>query len=166
MWDPINDRSYESVRPGVKKGEKISYNDYQHFQDFIDKYRYLVPNYSTNTDSFTVNPIPKNMTGQMICTEFWIDIARRLNVYSDSMKQWIGSDGLVIWHDSIFSIKKGTVIDNNHIMKSLYQNYWDLLIQKSGHDKYATHEYLNKMGYTHKELSSFTHKQINKKEGL
>ena len=166
MWDKTSKVPAEGERPTVNKGELIFYHDYDNFQQFIDKYQNLIPNRTTNQISFTVKPAPVSKTAEIINTEFWIEIANRITEYAESMQNWVSSVNQVSWAKSKFTIRKGTVIDNLNPLASLFQNYWDLLVKCSSYDSFATHKYLHDMGYTHKMLSSFTHRQIMNKEGI
>lgn len=166
LWDPTTEVPVLGERPEVNKGALIYYHDYDNFQVFMNKYQNLIPNKLTNQTSFTVNPVPKGKTSEIISTEFWIEMANRISDYSESMQNWATSVNQVCWAISRFTIPKGTIISNVNPIASLFQNFWDLLVKCSSYDSFATHKYLHDMGYTHQMLSSFTHKQIMNKEGL
>ena len=69
---------------------------------------------------------------------------------------------IVLWALPEFKHEKGEYITNNN----LYQNYYDLLIQHSGYESFATHDYLNENNYTHNELGTHTHDEITNKDGI
>lgn len=168
MWDLTNETPLLGIRPTVNKGELIFYHDYENFQTFIDKYRNLIPDGAINGESFTINKVSKGKTGNVINTEFWSEIARRISLYSESMQNWATASSKLSWVKTKFTIPKGTVIDNLNPLASLFQNFWVLLTKCNGHENqaFATHKYLHDMGFTHESLSIFTHKQISNKEGL
>lgn len=168
MWDPAKETPAYGAIPTVNKGELIFYHDYDNFQLFMNKYQNLIPNKATNNDSFTVNPVPVSKTTELISTDFWIEIARRISKYSESMQNWASSSSKLSWVKTKFTIPKGTVIDNLNPLASLFQNYQYLLTKCDGHENqaFATHKYLHDMGFTHKMLAKFTHKQIMNKEGM
>lgn len=141
-------------RPTVDKGEYVTYFDYDRFMQFINKYRMLYNNQLFN--------VPINMQGAIINTDFWVDKANTLDIYATNMQNWATdtTNFVILWALPEFKHKKGEIITNNN----LYQNYYDLLIQHSGRDAFATHDYLNENKYTHDELGKYTHDQITNKE--
>lgn len=144
-------------RPNIEKGEYATYFDVDRFQQFINKYTPLNSN-------LVFSPIVKEKRGDIINVKFWRDIEEKLDVYSKNMQNWASSvtNMVVIWAFPEFKHKQGEYITNNN----LYQNYWDLLHMFSGYDSFATHDYIKNNGYTHNDLSAYTHDDITNKRGI
>lgn len=143
-------------RPVAQSGEYTTYFDYDRFMQFINKYRALYNNQLFN--------VPTDKRGDIINTDFWLDIANKLDIYATNMQNWATNttNFIVLWALPEFKHEKGEYITNNN----LYQNYYDLLIQHSGYDSFATHDYLNENNYTHNELGTHTHDEITNKDGI
>lgn len=143
-------------RPTVDKGEVVTYFDYDRFIQFINKYKTLNNN--------ELIDIPSEMRGNIIYVDFWVDVSNKLNIYSSNMQDWATdvTNYPVLWSLTEFTKQKGELITNNN----LYQNFYDLLVQLSAFDNYATHDYLAESGYTHDFLHNYTHVQITNRDGL
>ena len=143
-------------RPVIEKGKLATYFDYDRFMKFINKYRVLYNN--------QILSVPTNKQGDIINTDFWVNIANKLDTYAQNMQDWATdvTNFVVVWALPEFKHKKGEIITNNN----LYQNYYDLLIQHSGYESFATHDYLHDSNYTHNDLNHYTHNEITNKEGI
>ena len=143
-------------RPIAEQGEYVTYYDYNRFMQFINKYKVLNNNILFN--------VPTNLTGEIINTDFWVDKANKLDIYAENMQDWATdvTNFVILWALPEFKHQKGEIINNNN----LYQNYYDLLVQHSGYESFASHNYLHDSNYTHNALGNYTHNQITNKEGI
>lgn len=143
-------------RPIAQKGEYIKYFDADRFMQFINKYHALYNN--------QILSVSLDKRGDIINTDFWVDIANKLDVYAQNMQNWATdvTNYIVLWSLPKFKHKKGELITNNNV----YQNYYDLLIQYSGYGNFVTHNYLHNNNYTHDDLNHYTHNEITNKDGI